>query len=509
MKTPADLNITKSSRKPITKFPQHILENPCFEESGVRVRKANTETAADSKQQLEQQDYIEKQKRDYLLALKYIEENLLSKPINKWESKDLVNHFERLGNIACKTLVTHECSKFKNVPGDKPVQLTGFRQIEVYTPCDLTDDMRADHPDLANYIFNLLYPNDIFNIIANTKHLQFKTAFNFIKWFIKWHPVTKEELKEIFRGIKETILRFNQDLLTDPDPLLRCSSIDEIFFIFGAQDFPNQIQSHTPGKPFDIVTAQLTGKWPKFPDNTLQLWLEEQLQNNSKLKSQPIDQVDSNWLWNRATDLSLYTKEEILARDLVLRFFPSFKTIPNDMKKMAESFTRKIEQGKDPIHCACYLHFAISHILHPYLNGNHRIGRMLMNAVLMSFGYAPLEFNEKLRKQYYAAMQNGFQTFEKFIRDRIHYLEVQDLCGYAKLGKLKNLNRLLSYGISVNATSSEEGWTPLHFACRTHQLDCAASLIQHKADVAKVTRGGNKALDFLTDAEKESIRKLT
>ncbi len=52
---------------------------------------------------------------------------------------------------------------------------------------------------------------------------------------------------------------------------------------------------------------------------------------------------------------------------------------------------------------------------------------------------------------------------------------------------------LLSSGADISALT-EDGWTPLHSACRWNQTDCVETLISWVADINKATVGGQTPL---------------
>lgn len=60
--------------------------------------------------------------------------------------------------------------------------------------------------------------------------------------------------------------------------------------------------------------------------------------------------------------------------------------------------------GADPLKAAAYLHARFEYI-HPFADGNGRVGRTLMNYWLMVSGHPPLIVYEEDRRDYYAALQ--------------------------------------------------------------------------------------------------------
>ncbi len=61
--------------------------------------------------------------------------------------------------------------------------------------------------------------------------------------------------------------------------------------------------------------------------------------------------------------------------------------------------------GSEALKAAAYFHVRLEHI-HPFADGNGRVGRTLMNYWLMTHGEPPLIIFEEDRKRYYAALES-------------------------------------------------------------------------------------------------------
>lgn len=74
---------------------------------------------------------------------------------------------------------------------------------------------------------------------------------------------------------------------------------------------------------------------------------------------------------------------------------------PNDVQLALKRFYHKIvDEGIDPLSLAAYTHTEILKI-HPFIDGNGRIARLLMNYQLMGHGFLPINIKCAERAEYY------------------------------------------------------------------------------------------------------------
>eukprot|EP01043_Picozoa_sp_COSAG02_P066752 COSAG02_NODE_10490_length_1930_cov_20.335882_1_plen_165_part_01 len=60
----------------------------------------------------------------------------------------------------------------------------------------------------------------------------------------------------------------------------------------------------------------------------------------------------------------------------------------------------------------------------------------------------------------------------------------------------------------INATSSDDGWTALHWAAERDSVECARQLLEGKADVSIKDISGETALDVAKASGKEGVAAL-
>lgn len=104
--------------------------------------------------------------------------------------------------------------------------------------------------------------------------------------------------------------------------------------------------------------------------------------------------------------------------------------------RMAKYFDA-INTSKDsPINTAAYAHLQLAKI-HPFLDGNGRLSRLIMNFVLMKNGFLPISISVKRRNEYFALLEEfkvnkNSKPFEDFV------LELENL-EYDRLMALINV----------------------------------------------------------------------
>jgi len=105
-------------------------------------------------------------------------------------------------------------------------------------------------------------------------------------------------------------------------------------------------------------------------------------------------------------------------RDYLVRVGPHLAPDWQEVEKLMKEFIDFIYLHKkiNPVELSARIHYKFEKI-HPFGDGNGRIGRLIMNQILWHSGYPMLIIEYKKRKSYYKALQkdeNGFVSY--FIR---------------------------------------------------------------------------------------------
>ena len=109
--------------------------------------------------------------------------------------------------------------------------------------------------------------------------------------------------------------------------------------------------------------------------------------------------------------------------------------VGNEMYLQVKNFYEDLNRKKDlnPIELAAWTHVEFVRI-HPFIDGNGRTSRLLMNYQLMSQGFLPVSVDKETRLDYYNALEqyavnNDLNPFADFVAD----LEEERLDVYLKM----------------------------------------------------------------------------
>lgn len=98
---------------------------------------------------------------------------------------------------------------------------------------------------------------------------------------------------------------------------------------------------------------------------------------------------------------------------------------PEDVESELSELIDEIKEseGKDVLTIAAYLHLRFEEI-HPFADGNGRVGRTLLNYYLMTHGYPPLVLYSEDKKTYYLALSVYDKTgeisgFKEFLKEQM------------------------------------------------------------------------------------------
>ncbi|OGD46812.1 hypothetical protein A3K70_00020 [Candidatus Bathyarchaeota archaeon RBG_16_48_13] len=111
------------------------------------------------------------------------------------------------------------------------------------------------------------------------------------------------------------------------------------------------------------------------------------------------------------------TKPDIAGqfRNLLVRVGPYVALDWRDLEKLVKQLMTFVNESKlNPVEIAVRAHYMFEKI-HPFGDGNGRIGRLLMNYVLWKKGYPMLIIEYRKRKTYYKALERTEEGFTNYL----------------------------------------------------------------------------------------------
>lgn len=104
---------------------------------------------------------------------------------------------------------------------------------------------------------------------------------------------------------------------------------------------------------------------------------------------------------------------------------------PEDVPQQVEALLQELRQsgGEKPLLAAAYFHAVLENI-HPFADGNGRVGRTMMNYWLMINDYPPIVVHEENRQAYYAALQRYDETED--LHPLVSFLQAETLQTWAR-----------------------------------------------------------------------------
>ncbi|MDR1039477.1 MAG: Fic family protein [Deltaproteobacteria bacterium] len=113
---------------------------------------------------------------------------------------------------------------------------------------------------------------------------------------------------------------------------------------------------------------------------------------------------------------------------------------PDELKMFMENFLTMFNRYKTTYHPVClaaYAHLRLVQI-HPFIDGNGRTSRLLMNLILVNQGYQLIDFDMADRDRYYVALDNADKQDyqENAFNDLIAELELKAQMEFMRLNRI-------------------------------------------------------------------------
>lgn len=135
------------------------------------------------------------------------------------------------------------------------------------------------------------------------------------------------------------------------------------------------------------------------------LYVQELVQNHVPFSERIIKQVHTLVLMDRPDDRGIY-------RRIPVRIMGAYHTppdpilVPEQMEQLVVEF--RSNKKLHPVERASLFHLKFEGI-HPFVDGNGRTGRLILNLMLMQAGYPPVNVKYSDRKRYYEAFDTYYR----------------------------------------------------------------------------------------------------
>ena len=150
------------------------------------------------------------------------------------------------------------------------------------------------------------------------------------------------------------------------------------------------------------------------------LYVQELVKDKIPFSESVIKQIHTLVLMDRPEDRGVY-------RRIPVRIMGAYHTppepvlVPEQMENLIKEFSRK---KLHPIESAALFHLKFEGV-HPFVDGNGRTGRLILNLFLMQNGYPPINVKFTDRRRYYEA-------FDSYYRDNNSGAMVQMVAEYVE-----------------------------------------------------------------------------
>jgi Fic family protein len=153
-----------------------------------------------------------------------------------------------------------------------------------------------------------------------------------------------------------------------------------------------------PNRPFEDY---LDAKGHKDAVGLVFLWVDKDFRR--QIQEIDILNLHKTTMWGREWGGN-YRKVQVYIRNSTHLPPP-----PSQVKQMMKEFVSRINKNPDKL--SLITHIAISHSdfegIHPFVDGNGRVGRLLVNWMLMGAGYPPIIIEVRERKKYFSLLEEA------------------------------------------------------------------------------------------------------
>ncbi|MEK6860191.1 MAG: Fic family protein [Nanoarchaeota archaeon] len=251
--------------------------------------------------------------------------------------------------------------------------------------------------------------------------------------------ITKEKYlgKEIPENIEDIKRLFREDSRFDLIKKIKCIEIN-------FQEEWKRIPESVKLKELEEISIAFTYNTNAIEGSTITLEESREIIHNKISPNKPLRDVEETELHSKVF-LEMLKKKEKISNEIILRWHKNIfnetkqdiagkyrdylvsvgdyiATDWQDIEKLLKELINFINDSKlNPVELAARAHYRFEKI-HPFGDGNGRIGRILMNFILWHNKYPMLIIEHKKRKSYYKALKKDEEEFVSYFIRR--YLSV-------------------------------------------------------------------------------------
>ena len=282
-----------------------------------------------------------------------------------------------------------------------------------------------------------------YNMVKIRKRVKGKKQYYYLESSVrKGNKVIKKEKylgKEIPKNIKEIKEKFEKEIKADLNKKLELIKKD---FQAEWKKLPKSVKE----KQKEEISIAFTYNTNAIEGSTITLEETREIIHDKIAPNKPLRDVKETDVHNKVF-LNMLNKKEKITSKLLLRWHqeifgetksdlsgkyrdylvkigsyiaPDWQEVQTLMNQLVE-FIDKNQNKMNPVELAGRAHFKFESI-HPFGDGNGRIGRLIINHILWHSGYPMIIIEYKKRKSYYKAFTKKEEGFVKYFTRR--YLAV-------------------------------------------------------------------------------------
>ena len=158
------------------------------------------------------------------------------------------------------------------------------------------------------------------------------------------------------------------------------------------------------------------------------LYVEELVKNKVPFSERIIKEIHTLVLMDRPEDRGVYRRIPVRIMG-AYHVPPDPILVPEQMENLVAEFASN--KKLHPIERAALFHLKFEGI-HPFVDGNGRTGRLILNLMLMQAGYPPINVKYSDRKRYYEAFDNYYRDHNREVALFLVAQEVKERCAFLR-----------------------------------------------------------------------------